>query len=94
MGIENNKCVVFDLPSGSGGMAAGMVKSVIMQKVRAFSTGHQVTYITKTERYKLKIWFEKDSHYTLFFLAYIPDKIWRQPYIIEEPAPEDNTDAL
>ena len=75
------KYVVFDLPSGAGGMAAAMYNGQILRKVKSFSEQYKVHYKSKTHRYELRIWFEREEDYTLFFLVYEPDKEWRQPRI-------------
>lgn len=82
MGI--GKCVVFDLPSGAGGMAAGMYKGQLTKEINHFVARHNIDFVSKTQNYKFKIWFDDDYHYTLFLLGFNWDRIWRRPYIIEE----------
>ena len=79
-----NKCIVFDLPSGAGGMAAGIYKGIVQQNLRELHEKHGLAYKSKTKNYKFKIWFEEESHYTLFFLVYDFPRQWRRPYIITE----------
>ena len=95
------KCLVFDLPwgggdGGAGGMAAGIMaagiqKSIILKQLKAFSDAHGVDYRTKTHKQQLKVWFEQDNIYTLFFLVYNADKEWRRPYIIHERYDESSS---
>ena len=79
-----NKCVVFDLPSGAGGMAAGIYGAAVQKNLQELYKQHGLFYKTKTKDRKLKVWFERESDYTLFFLIYDFPKQWRRPYIIEE----------
>lgn len=79
-----NQCLVFDLPGAAGGMAAGIHTSMILKKLKKFSDTYNVHYKTKFHRQQLKIWFDQDQDYTLFFLVYTTDKQWRRPYIIHE----------
>jgi len=82
MGI--NQCIVFDLPSGAGGMAASMYNGTIRAQLKELHKKYGLAYKSKTKGYKFKIWFEKESDYTLFFLVYNFPKQWRRPYIITE----------
>lgn len=88
----SDQCIVFDLPSGAGGMAAGMYKTWVLQHIREFTRIHFTDYRTITHRYELKIWFPDDKYLTLFLLWYTPgQKQWRKPYIIREKYPDEKT---
>lgn len=82
--VVKTKCLVFDLPTGAGGMAAGMYKSQLMKAINLFVADHKIDYVAKTANYKFKVWFNEDSHYTFFLLGFNWEKVWRQPYIINE----------
>lgn len=82
MGIT--KCLAFDLPSGAGGMAAGIYKGMLITQLKEFSNSYNIHYKTKTYRSTLKVWFNENSHYTLFILVFHWDKIWKKPYFIDE----------
>lgn len=79
-----NKCIVFDLPSGAGGMAAGIYKSSVQRYLRELHEKYGLAYKSKTKVRQFKIWFEQDNHYTLFFLVYDFPRQWKKPYIIAE----------
>lgn len=80
----NHKCIVFELPSGSGGMAAALVGSRIINRIKSFCDNHGIKFMTKRTYYKLKIWFEREEDYTIFFLIYDFNEDWRKPTLIDE----------
>lgn len=83
-----NQCIVFDLPSGAGGVAAGMYKSMILKHIQTFINYHGIKYVTDTREYKMRLWFPDDSYYAVFFLWYPPmEKQWRRPFLADESYP-------
>lgn len=80
--------LVFHLPSGSGGTAAGMYKSSLMSKITAFAGCRGITFKEHTAGYKLKIWFGDESAYTQFLLTFNWQRLWRPPYWTDEPHPD------
>lgn len=79
-----SKCLVFDLPSGAGGMAAGMYKGQLTKAINNFCSRHSIDYVAKTHRYTFKIWFNEDAHYTFFLLGFDWTSVWRKPYLADE----------
>lgn len=88
MGLTN-QCLVFDLPSGGGGMPAGMARAAILGKLRQFAAEHGITFQYRVYGLRLKVWLQEESHYTLFFMVCGEHKWWRKPYIIDEEWRED-----
>lgn len=83
--IWPDQCIVFDLPSGSGGMAAGIYKKWIMDNVIEFITINSINLKTYIHNYKLNIWFSDEKYYIIFFLWFnSSEKLWRRPYILEK----------
>ena len=80
-----NKCLLFTLPSGAGGMAAGMTRGSIMRKLREL----KFNYKHKTQAYKFKVWLENESDYTYFYLIWEPSNPYHKPTLIEEDYVED-----
>lgn len=78
---------MFTLPSGAGGMAAGMTRGAIMRKLRE----HNFKYKHKTQAYKFKVWLENESDYTYFYLVWEPFNSWQRPTLIEEDYVEDES---
>lgn len=81
------KCLLFSLPSGAGGMAAGITRGAIMTKLNNL----KFTYKHKTEAYQFKVWLENESDYTLFYLMWEPYNSWQKPTLIEENCPQDKS---
>jgi len=81
-----DKCLVFGLPSGAGGMAAGMTRGAIIKKLNALASAGTIgkNIKTKTIRYDLKVWLENDFDYTTFFLVWDPNNSWQKPKLIHE----------
>lgn len=88
-----DKCLKFHLPSGSAGMAAGMTRQSIAKKLAELKdTGKIGPYKSKTVRYDYKVWLEKDSDYTVFFLLWEPSNTWHKPELIyEDYTPPDGS---
>ncbi len=61
-------------------MAAGITKQSIMKKLTALN----IPFKSKTERYRFKVWFEDETHYTYFFLVWEAFNPWHQPQLITE----------
>lgn len=85
-----SKYIVFDLPSGAGGLAPAMYNGQILNQIKKFSDEYNVKFKFRTQGYELKIWFEREEDYTLFFLVYDPVKEWRRPKIRNGKYEENN----
>lgn len=79
-----NKCIEFDLPSGSGGMAAGMTRHAIGKQIHELSKKHNFIYKSKVKGYKFKIWLEHEWAYSLVILVWEPPNIFGKPKIVHE----------
>ena len=82
-----NKCLLFTLPSGAGGMAAGFTRGSIMRKLRELN----FKFKHKTQAYKFKVWLENESDYTYFYLIWEPSNPWHKATVIEEDYVEDES---
>lgn len=78
-------CLLFELPTGAGGLASSMASARIFNKIKEFSSKHAIEYKTLVQGYKFKVWFQDPQYYTLFLLVYEPDKPWRKPVVVDEP---------
>ena len=79
------ECLHFYLPSGAGGMAAGMTRQAIGNKLAALRDSGKIgPFKSTTIKYDYKVWLEKDSDYTVFFLLWEPLNDWQRPRIIYE----------
>lgn len=85
------KLLEFDLPHGSGGMAAQMARGLILRRFDRLRKEYGVEYKYLTVGYKLEVWFLKDSDYTLFSLLYDTNDDWR-PYRLVEKEINGETD--
>lgn len=74
-----SKYIVFDLPSGAGGMAAAIYNSQTLKKIRLFSEQYKIHYKSKTQKNTLRVWFEREEDYTLFFLVFDIASQWSRP---------------
>lgn len=73
-------------------MAAGMTRGSISEKLRKLVTEGKIgPFKTKTVKYDYKVWLEKDSDYTVFFLIWEPFNSWHRPTLIYEDYPEDES---
>lgn len=80
-----DKCLVFTLPSGSAGMAAGMTRGSISKKLSELHATNKIgPFKTKTIKYEFKVWLEKEIDYTVFFLLWEPFNSWHKPTLIYE----------
>ena len=80
---------MFTLPSGAGGMAAGMTRGSIMRKLREL----KFKYKHKTQAYKFKVWLENESDYTYFYLVWEPKNSWHTAILIEEDYVPDESSS-
>lgn len=79
------KCLEFKLPSGAGGMAAGYTRQSIGKRLAALRDSGKIgPYKSKTEGYAYKVWLEKESDYTIFFLLWEPSNSWHRPKVTDE----------
>lgn len=80
-----DKCLEFTLPSGAGGMAAGITRQSIGNKLRhLFETKKIGHYKTQTIGYKYRVWFENEIDFTSFFLIWEPSNPWHKPVVKNE----------
>ena len=77
------------LPSGAGGMAAGMTRGSIMRKLRQLN----FKFKHKTHAYKFKVWLENESDYTYFYLVWEPKNPWHKAILIEEDYVPDESSS-
>jgi hypothetical protein len=79
------KCLEFRLPTGAAGWASGMAKQKILKVVKIVADEHHLTYTSKTEGYRLKVFLEDDSLYTFFLLVW-PEKteVWMKPELVNQ----------
>lgn len=80
------KCLEFRLPSGAAGMAAGMTKMAIKKKLDNLVSENKIgDYKHRTERYKFRVWLEKEQDYTVFFLMWeTHNNPWHRPELTDE----------
>jgi len=88
--LNTSKCLEFQLPSGGGGLPAGMTRHRILTKIKEFSETYKVEYRYKSSGYRIRIWFPKEEYYTLFFLVSDVNKYWMPPTIEYEYYQDDN----
>lgn len=79
-----NKCLEFNLPAGSGGMAAGMTSHAIGKQIHELSKKHKFIYKSKIEGYKLKVWLEYEWAYSLITLVWEPPSKFGQFKIVND----------
>lgn len=89
MGVNTNKCLEFRLPSGGGGMPAGITQYKILRKIKQFAKQYSLEFKHKSMNHRVKVWFPKEEHYTLFFLVSEPEWYWEKPTIQYEYYQED-----
>lgn len=81
---------MFKLPTGAGGMAAGMTRQSIGDKLKHLRETKKIGhYKTQTVKYDYKVWFENEMDFTTFFLIWEPYNSWHQPTVIDEVYQED-----
>lgn len=71
-------------------MAAGMTRGAIMRQLAQLKIPHK----HKTQRYEFKVWLEKESDYSYFFLMWQPLNSWQRPELIyENYTPPESTNS-
>lgn len=81
--------IEFDLPTGAGGMAASMARGLVLQRMSRFRKEHNVQYHYNTFGYTLRVWFDNESDYTFFALAYDKKDDWREYRVVEVDNPDE-----
>ena len=79
----------FDLPTGAGGMTASMARGLILQRMSRFRKQHNIEFNYTTLAYTLRVWFNNESDYTFFVLAYDKKDDWREYRILEVEDPNE-----
>jgi hypothetical protein len=64
--------IEFQLPTGSAGMAAGMMLQTIKRELVKWSECYNIPYTSKTVRYTHRVCFEQDSLYNFFVMSWNP----------------------
>lgn len=82
--MTKQQCLVFNLPSGAGGMAAGIYRGQLIKQLNHFLAKHKIDFVSKTQRYTFKVWFNESSHYTFFLLGFDWAGLWSRPYLADE----------
>ena len=65
--------IEFTLPQGAGGLTAGHALNIVIRKLSTWANKYNVSYRTKTIKYKLRVTFDSDDGYTLFGLTWVQD---------------------
>jgi len=65
--------IEFTLPQGAGGMTATHALNIVIRKLSAWANKYNVSYRTKTIKYKVRVTFDSDDCYTLFGLTWTVD---------------------
>ena len=66
--------IEFQLPSGAAGQAAAHANRIITLALHEWSDKYQIPYATKLHKYKRRVTFDKDEHYSFFSMTWNPDK--------------------
>jgi hypothetical protein len=66
--------IEFQLPSGSAGQAAAHANHIITTALHKWSEHYEIPYTTKLHKYKRRVAFNDDAHYSLFAMTWNPDK--------------------
>ena len=64
--------IEFQLPTGSAGMAAGMMLQTIKRELNRWSERYNIAYTSKTVRYTHRVCFEEDKLYDFFVMSWNP----------------------
>jgi hypothetical protein len=64
--------IEFQLPTGSAGMAAGMMLQTIKRELAKWSERHNISYTSKTVRYTHRVCFDEDKMYDFFVMSWNP----------------------
>lgn len=62
--------IVFPLPNGAGGIAAGRAVAVLRHAIQKWSEQHSISYKTKIHKYTLRLCLPRDEDYTFFQLSW------------------------
>jgi hypothetical protein len=65
--------LVFDLPSGAGGMAAAQVLGALRSGFKKWSEKYEIAYQTKTHKYTCRLIFAEDRDYHFFMWSWDPE---------------------
>jgi hypothetical protein len=65
--------IEFTLPQGAGGMTATHALNMVIRKLSTWANRYNVSYRTKTIKYKVRVTFDLDDCYTLFGLTWTVD---------------------
>jgi hypothetical protein len=66
--------IEFSLPEGSAGQAAAHANRIITLALHDWSNKYDIPYNTKLHKYKRRVTFDDDAHYSLFAMTWNPDK--------------------
>ena len=83
--------IEFRLPSGAGGMAAGMFLGAIKRAVKQWSEKYNIAFTDKTVRYTYRVCFEHDKYYSFFATTFVPPSDqahWQYKIIKDRNHPE------
>lgn len=62
--------IVFPLPNGAGGIAAGRAVAVLRHTIQKWSEQYSISYKTKIHKYTLRLCLPRDEDYTFFQLSW------------------------
>ena len=62
--------IVFPIPNGAGGIAAGRAVSVLKHAIQKWSDQYSISYKTKIHKYTLRLCLPRDEDYTFFQLSW------------------------
>lgn len=83
--------IEFRLPSGAGGMAAGISKGAIERAVKQWSQKYNIPFTSKTVRYTHRVCFDDDKYYSFFATTFLPpgnQAYWQYKIIKDRNHPE------
>lgn len=83
------KFLEFDLPSGSGGMAAAMARAFVVKRFERFRKEHNIEFNYNTNGHTLQVWFNNESDLTFFILNFDINDGWRRYTIVEKELPHE-----
>ncbi len=66
--------IEFSLPNGAAGQAAGHANMIINNELVLWSQKYEIPYKTKIVKYKKRVTFEQDEHYSLFAMTWNPHR--------------------
>jgi hypothetical protein len=65
--------IEFTLPKGPSGRSAGHAMGTVNKQLATWANKYNVSYRTKTIKYKMRVTFDSDDCYTLFGLTWTVD---------------------